>query len=313
MLPKISILTPSFNQGHFIEETIISILDQNYSNLEYIIIDGGSTDNTIDIIKKYKKHLSYWISQKDNGQSDAINKGIRYCTGDIFNWINSDDTLLPGTLHYVSEYFQNIPSLIGLSGKCNICSSDMNYIETRGTEYYKTIEKTIVNKVFNQPATFYSMDAIRYSKGVNTSLNFVMDLELWFKIILKYGLSCFMTTDKVFANFRLHDYSKTVDKESYFSIEENGLYWDLLHKLFIESPLMDIYSENKNYLSEIWDLSLIDKDNLMKEIIEKEFFNMYINNKFVAFRYAFFKKILNNSIPLNRHILRMFLKAYLHI
>ena len=82
-----SIITPSYNQGQYIEQTIQSVLNQNYPNLEYIIIDGGSTDNTVEIIKKYEKHLKFWVSEKDKGQANAINKGLQYCTGEIFNWI----------------------------------------------------------------------------------------------------------------------------------------------------------------------------------------------------------------------------------
>lgn len=93
--PKISIVTPSFNQGQYIEETIRSILLQGYPNLEYIVIDGGSTDGAVDVIRKYEKWLTYWVSEPDKGQADAINKGLERCTGEIFNWINSDDILLP--------------------------------------------------------------------------------------------------------------------------------------------------------------------------------------------------------------------------
>ena len=91
--PKISIVTPSFNQGQYIEQTILSVIGQDYPNLEYIIIDGGSSDNTVEIIKKYADKIIYWISDPDNGQSDALNKGLAKCTGEIFNWINSEDYL----------------------------------------------------------------------------------------------------------------------------------------------------------------------------------------------------------------------------
>lgn len=91
VLPKITIITPTFNQGKFIEKSILSVLNQNYPNLEYIIIDGGSSDDTLDIIKKYENRITFWISEKDNGQSHAINKGLQKSSGDIINWLNSDD------------------------------------------------------------------------------------------------------------------------------------------------------------------------------------------------------------------------------
>ena len=108
--PRISIVTPSFNQGKYIEQTIQSVLSQNYPNLEYIIIDGGSTDGTVEIIKKYEQQLTYWISEPDKGQTDAINKGFAKCTGEIFNWINSDDYYSPNSLHIVAEVFSENPT-----------------------------------------------------------------------------------------------------------------------------------------------------------------------------------------------------------
>src|SRR5471032_696184 len=100
--PSISIVTPSYNQGQYLDETIRSVLDQKYPNLQYIIIDGGSTDNSVEVIKKYEKHLSYWVSEKDKGQTDALNKGVAKCTGEIFGYINSDDLLLPKSLERVA-------------------------------------------------------------------------------------------------------------------------------------------------------------------------------------------------------------------
>lgn len=107
--PKISVITPSYNQGSFIERTILSIICQNYPNLEYIICDGGSTDDTINIIKKYNDKITWWVSEKDTGQTNAINKGMKKATGDIVCWINSDDILLPGALHHVANFFMNNP------------------------------------------------------------------------------------------------------------------------------------------------------------------------------------------------------------
>src|SRR5229473_6606028 len=110
MPPKISIVTPSFNQGRFLEETILSVLNQDYPNLEYIIIDGGSTDETIEVIRRYEDRITFWVSEKDRGQVHAINKGIEKTTGDIFGFINSDDVYLPGAFNTVVEHFQNQPA-----------------------------------------------------------------------------------------------------------------------------------------------------------------------------------------------------------
>lgn len=116
--PKISIVTPSYNQGQFIEETIRSIIFQGYPNLEYIIIDGSSTDNTVEIIKKYEKYITYWVSEPDRGQSHAINKGFAIATGEIMGWLNSDDLYLPKTFHNVALTFSKHKNKDLISGGC---------------------------------------------------------------------------------------------------------------------------------------------------------------------------------------------------
>ena len=114
-LPRISVVTPSYNQGNFVEETIQSVLDQGYPNLEYIVMDGGSTDGTLDILRKYEKRL-VWKSERDRGQSDALNKGFRMASGDIFSFINSDDVYEPGALHKVGRFFVDHPQASWLTG-----------------------------------------------------------------------------------------------------------------------------------------------------------------------------------------------------
>ncbi|HEY5139639.1 MAG TPA: glycosyltransferase family 2 protein, partial [Methylococcales bacterium] len=122
--PKISIITPSYNQGNYIEETILSVLDQGYPNIEHIIIDGGSTDSTVDILNRYKNHLAYVVSEADRGQSHAINKGFAIASGEIFTWLNSDDRLAPGALAAVALAFST-SSADMVSGICEVYKNDV--------------------------------------------------------------------------------------------------------------------------------------------------------------------------------------------
>jgi glycosyltransferase involved in cell wall biosynthesis len=115
--PKITVVTPSFNQAAYLQETIESVLNQDYPNLEYIVLDGGSTDGSIDILKKYEKYFAYWRTHPDDGQSAAIIEGFQKSTGDILCWLNSDDFLAPGALALVGEYFQEHPEAEFLVGE----------------------------------------------------------------------------------------------------------------------------------------------------------------------------------------------------
>ena len=128
--PKISIVTPSFNQVQFIEETIRSVILQNYPNLEYIIIDGGSTDGSVEIIKKYEKYLTYWVSEPDSGQSEAINKGWKIATGDIIAWLNSDDMYMPYALSTIASMYAANPDKIIFQGSCNNIDIEGNHLFT---------------------------------------------------------------------------------------------------------------------------------------------------------------------------------------
>lgn len=115
-MPKITVITPSYNQGRFLEQTIKSVIEQNYPNLEHIIMDGGSTDNSVAIIKQYEKHLTYWQSQPDGGQSSALNAGFQRATGEIFCWLNSDDQFCSNALNTVGQYFANHPECDWIGG-----------------------------------------------------------------------------------------------------------------------------------------------------------------------------------------------------
>lgn len=206
--PKISIVTPSYNQGQYIEETILSVINQNYPNLEYIIIDGGSTDTTIDIIKKYDKHLTFWISEKDSGQSEAINKGINRVTGEIFNWLNSDDYLELGTLHLIAELFRNTSANV-VCGKANHFGDGINYISDVSTYFDIKNNAAFVPRI-NQPATFFKTNVVRELGPLNNRLHYCMDLEWWMKYLVLYKHNHIAFTTELLVNFREHNTSKTV-------------------------------------------------------------------------------------------------------
>jgi glycosyltransferase involved in cell wall biosynthesis len=134
--PVISIVTPSFNQDQFLEQTISSVLGQGYTNLEYIIIDGGSTDNSVDIIRKYSNSLTFWKSERDQGQSDAINQGFQRATGDIVAWINSDDYYLPGILLKIIEYFERHPQVDIVYGDLQVIDPSGNFLGVKKVVAY---------------------------------------------------------------------------------------------------------------------------------------------------------------------------------
>ncbi|MTJ11410.1 glycosyltransferase [Anabaena sp. UHCC 0187] len=212
--PRISIITPSYNQGNFIEETIRSVLLQGYPNLEYIIIDGGSTDNTIEILKKYEKHLAYWVSEPDNGQTHAINKGLAKATGDIIAYLNSDDYYLPGILFKVAEYFSQFPETDLLHGICRYVNQEGEKI---GEQFgnIQTLEEILdlwdvwwKKRQFVQPEVFWTRRITEKIGLFKEQLFFVMDYDYWCRIIQAGGivkridseLSCFRFTDEQKSN-----------------------------------------------------------------------------------------------------------------
>jgi glycosyltransferase involved in cell wall biosynthesis len=206
--PKISIITPSYNQGQYLEETILSVLGQNYSNLEYIIIDGGSTDNSVEIIKKYENQLTFWVSEKDSGQSNAINKGIKKASGDIIAWLNSDDMYLPNILQEISVVFENGFNGI-LYGECIHFEDRPTNIETRGSSVIENAKKKSLSMVdfLIQPATFWCKDTWEKVGPLNENSHFAFDWE-WFLKAEKLGVA-FKGIKKPLALYRIHSNHKS--------------------------------------------------------------------------------------------------------
>ena len=226
-LPKISIITPSYNQGQYLEQTIDSVLSQNYSNVEYCIIDGGSIDNSVEIIKKYEKHLRYWVSEKDNGQSHAINKGFERATGEVFNWLNSDDYYLPNALKTVGEHFSD-SNINVLCAKSRIVYENMTLKISSGTDIFKdNLAKTIGWARIDQPETFFRKSCLDKIGGVNEHFHFVMDKELWVRYLFQFGLDNVKEVENQLVAFRLHQTSKTSTRQSDFEAETNALFYQI--------------------------------------------------------------------------------------
>ncbi|MFY8004691.1 MAG: glycosyltransferase family 2 protein, partial [Chitinophagaceae bacterium] len=241
--PKISIVTPSFNQGKYIEQTILSVINQGYPNLEYIIIDGGSTDETISIVKKYEQYITYWVSEPDKGQSDAINKGLAKCTGEIFNWLNSDDWYPEGTLLAVAEAFNSRPGVRFVSGYENHIEEGKPTVLHKGTYLKNTLPETIELCEMAQPSTFVKLADIKKVGGVSNELHYIMDGELWVKLLLQFGQEGFLKLERILVNFRLHAQSKTVSNAvvDNFLLERSSIIYHLQSFLGLPNFVKDFY------------------------------------------------------------------------
>jgi len=205
--PKITVVTPSYNQAQFLEQTILSVLGQGYPNLEYILMDGGSKDGSIDIIRKYSDHFAYWVSEKDNGQGAAINEGFRRATGDILCWLNSDDLFMPGILHKIGAIFQKAEQPLIVFGNC------LHFYErsskARGSDVYWDQEHLRLDLAdyIIQPSTFWNRSAWEKNGIIDESLHFVFDWE-WFIRAQKNDIE-FRPIKDYLSLYRFHDSHKT--------------------------------------------------------------------------------------------------------
>ncbi len=207
VFPKISVITPSFNQGQFIEQTIQSVISQGYPNLEYIIMDGGSSDNTVEVIKKYETQIKHWQSKKDHGQAAAINDGFSLATGDILCWLNSDDLYFPGVLNKIANAFTNIHSPEIVFGNC--LHFNESHKKTRGSDVvtmHHQFEISLCDYLI-QPSTFFTKPAWLKTGKLNESLSFTFDWD-WFIRAKNAGIN-FTPSSEYFSKYRIHDAHKS--------------------------------------------------------------------------------------------------------
>ncbi|MEW5798819.1 MAG: glycosyltransferase family 2 protein [Bacteroidota bacterium] len=180
--PKISIVTPSFNQGEYLEQTICSVLDQQYPNLEYFIFDGGSTDGSVDIIKKYGSQLTYWVSEKDRGQADAVYRGFEMSTGDIVAWINSDDFYLPGAFKKVAAMFashRNAEMIVG----AHTVVDERGVVVERYAAYNQDFDSLLLfGQRIPQMSTFLKREVFFAVGGFDRTLQFAFDYDLFLRV-----------------------------------------------------------------------------------------------------------------------------------
>ena len=215
--PRISVVTPSYNQGKFIEDTIESVLDQGYPNLEYIVVDGGSTDGSVDIIRRYQKDLACWVSEKDGGAADAVAKGFSRATGTILAYLNSDDLYLPGSLNAIVEAMRD-PAVDVAYGNTYWIDSSGNILGERRQTPFVRMGYLYGGFDLQQPATFWRRDLYAKCGGMDPSYLFAFDTDL-FTRFATHGAR-FKHVNKFVASFRIHPQSKSSNQ---FAICEREL------------------------------------------------------------------------------------------
>jgi glycosyltransferase involved in cell wall biosynthesis len=228
--PLITIVTPSYNQGSFIEKTILSVINQTYKNIQYILVDGGSTDYTMDVVNKYANQIDIIIHEKDNGQADAINKGFKLAKGELVGWINSDDILYPDCLESIVELYQRSPDgAVYYHSKNDVINERDELIETY--QHIIPDKNHLLNVNYNviQQGSFYPTALVKKVNYLDPAIYYSMDLDLWLKL-LNHG-PIYYTENKPYTGFRKHGESKTQTSgrkfllSNYQVINNHGAKW----------------------------------------------------------------------------------------
>jgi glycosyltransferase involved in cell wall biosynthesis len=217
--PLVSIVTPSYNQAQFLEETICSVIRQDYEAIEYIVIDGGSTDGSLEIIKRYKEQLAYWISEPDKGQVDAINKGLRMAKGDIVAWINSDDLYMAGAVREAVETLQKNPEVGMVYGDGIMVDAEGNLLDRHTYRTYSVLD-LLCFEVLLQPTVFMRREILERVGYLSEAYDLILDHDLWIKIA---AYTPILHVPSFWAVERTHESAKTIAQASTFVREAEKL------------------------------------------------------------------------------------------
>ena len=286
--PKISLILPCYNSVQYIEETFRSIILQDYSELELIVVDAGSNDGTLDIINNYSNICSKIISEPDNGQSDAINKGIQYCTGDIFYWINADDYLEPNVLQLVAdEYIKSNFDVLCVNNRA-FDDATGNTTEVFSARFYNSIEQTIVEGGMSI-TLFYKLEKVKSLFPISENLHYAMDFELYYRFAFKFGVVGYKYSEvPVVTHFRMHLNSKTFTQQNTSYTDLNAIHYSILKQIEAPEFLLEYYSlldRNKNYQG-IWNLENVNKNDIFGFYARKVALKAYSDRNYEIARKA---------------------------
>jgi glycosyltransferase involved in cell wall biosynthesis len=231
-VPRISVITPSFNQGRFMEEMIHSLAAQQWPDLEFIIIDGGSTDETLEIIRRHERRLAYWVSEPDRGQADAINKGLRKATGDIVTSFSADDVYAEGILVAVADAWRRNPRAIYAASVANFYSRGREtLIRPHGLSFDNVVQYWKRRSLWHNPGLFWSRAAVDDIGELDASLTHAFDYDYLARALQHFPVEY---VDRVAAGFRLHRESKTISQSEQMMAETAAVsrrYWHLLQSV----------------------------------------------------------------------------------